>query len=249
MPGVYSRIIASVNRTWKSIYPVLKDNIIGLFELKILPFFGRWNFHTVLAIAGIIAPLMLIIGDLTAALVAGPSYSLLENSISSLALTKIGWMQTIGFLFLGLLVEVFTAGLLFNIRGTRLFYLGIAFFVFFGFAMLLIGAFRTDPIGADRTIEGHIHGLTAQAAFSLFPVALLCLLPSIKKDQNWQRLFRYTFVSAILAVILIIVIKVYQEPNSAFGLMERFLVVNMILWVEIAAINLFILSLKRGANR
>src|SRR4030043_255986 len=224
MPGVYSRIIASVNRTWKSLSPVLKDNIIGLFELKILPFFGRWNFHTVLAIAGIIAPLMLIIGDLTAALVAGPSYSLLENSISSLALTKIGWMQTIGFLFLGLLVEVFTAGLLFNIKGSRWFYVGIAIFVFFGFAMLLIGAFRTDPVGAERTIEGRIHGLTAQTAFTLFPVALLFLFSSIKKDPNWKRLYRYTFITLILAVVLIIVIRVAQEPNSVFGLVERPLV-------------------------
>ncbi len=209
-----------------------------------LPFFGRWNLHTALAIAGIIAPIMLITGDLSAG-IASPGYSLLANSISSLALTNIGWLQTIGFLALGLLVEIFTAGLLFNIKGARLFYLGIAVFVFFGFAMLLIGAFRTDPVGVERTIEGRIHGLTAQAAFIFFPAALLFLLPSIKKDPNWLKLYRYTGVTFILAVILIIVIRVIQEPNSVFGLMERLLVVNMILWVEVAAINLFIISLKR----
>jgi hypothetical protein len=39
---------------------------------------------------------------------------------------------------------------------------------------------------------------------------------------------------------------VMQEPNPAFGLMERLLVLNMILWVEVAAINLFMISLKRA---
>jgi hypothetical protein len=188
---------------------------------------------------------MLITGDLSAGL-ASPGYSLLENSISSLALTHIGWLQTIGFLGLGLLIEVFTAGLLFNIKGARLFYLGIAVFVFFGFTMLLIGAFRTDPAGVERTVEGRIHGLTAQAAFIFFAAALLFLLPSIKKDPNWLRLYRYTGVTFILAVVLIIVIRVMQEPNPAFGLMERLLVLNMILWVEVAAINLFMISLKRA---
>ena len=246
MSSVYSRFFTSLNRTSQSFYQGLKRRTARFIEPEILPFFRKWNIHTYLAIAGIIAPVILIIGDVSAAVVASPNYSYLENSISSLALTKIGWMQTIGFLFLGLLVEIFTAGLLFNIRGRRLFYIGIFLFVIFGFALLLIGAFRTDPVGAELTIEGRIHGLTAQASFTVFPVALLCLLSSIKNDPNWQRFFRYTLVALILGVVLIIVIRAAQEPNPVFGLMERLLVLNMLAWVEIAAINLFTLSLKRG---
>jgi hypothetical protein len=244
--SVYSRFIASFSRTLQSFYQGLTNRIIRLIESVILPFFRKWNIHTYLAIAGIIAPLLLLVGDISAAVVASPGYSYLENSISSLALTKIGWMQTIGFLFLGLLIEIFTAGLLFNIMRKRWFYIGIFLFVIFGFALLLIGAFRTDPVGAEGTIEGRIHGLTAQASFTIFPLALLCLLSSIKNDSNWQRYFRYTLATLILGVVLIVVIRVAQEPNSVFGLMERLLVLNMLVWVEAAAINLFILSLKRG---
>ncbi len=246
MPSVYSQLITGLNKTWQTFYQGLKSKTSSFIESETLPFFRKWNIHTYLAIAGILAPLILLSGDISAAMVAGPNYSMLENSISSLALTKIGWMQTIGFLFLGLLVEVFTAGLLFNIRGKRLFYLGIFLFVIFGFALLLIGAFRTDPVGADQTIEGRIHGLTAQTAFTIFPVALLILLFSIKNDPNWQRYFRYTLITLILGFVLIIVIRVAREPNPVFGLMERLLVLNMLIWVEAAAINLFALSLKRG---
>ncbi len=250
MSSVYSRIIFSVNKACQLIYLRLKNQAVNYVELTVLPYFRRWNIHTALAIAGIIGPIMLVISDLWAGL-ASPGYNIIQDSISSLALTGIGWMQTIGFLVLGLLIEIFTAGMLFNIKSARGFYLGIAIFVFFGFTMLLIGAFRTDPANIAeeaRTIEGRIHGLTAQATFILFPIALLCLISSIKKDVNWRHLYRYTGVSFMLAVVFIIVIQAIREPNPVFGLMERLLVWNMIIWVEVAAINLFIISLKRKAK-
>jgi hypothetical protein len=214
-------------------------------KIRTFPFFGRWNVHTALAIAGAAGPLMLAVTDLTAAL-STQSYSLVRDSISSLALTPIGWLQTIGFLALGLLIEIFAAGLLYNIKRSRGFHLGIAIFVIFGFAMLLIGAFRTDPVGAAHTIEGRIHGLTATTTFSLFPFAILFLIPSIKRDDNWKSLYRYTGVTFILAVVLIVTTKIIQEKSGWFGLAERLLVANMIIWVEVAALRLFVLSLKRG---
>lgn len=219
--------------------------IIVELKMRIPACTRRLNIHSALAIAGIIAPLMLTVGDLTAAL-STQSYSLVRDSISSLALTPIGWLQTIGFLALGLLVEIFAAGLLFNVKRVRWFHAGIAIFVIFGFAMLLIGAFRTDPIGAARTIEGRIHGLTATTGFSFFPVAILCLIPSIKRDDNWKDLYRYTGVTFILAVVFMVITRIFQEKSGWFGLAERLLVANMIIWVEVAAVKLFILSLKRG---
>lgn len=221
---------------------------IAELKVRILAFARLLNAHSALAVAGMIGPVMLAIGDLTASL-STHSYSLVRNSISSLALQPIGWLQTIGFLALGLLVEIFAAGLLFNMKRVRWFHAGIALFVLFGFAMLLIGAFRTDPVGAARTLEGRIHGLTATTTFSLFPVALLCLMPSIRRDNDWNILYRYTGVAFILGVILLVITKIFQEKSGWFGLAERLLVANMIIWVEVAAIRLFILSLKRGQKR
>ncbi len=223
---------------------VYKKNIAAV-KIRIWSFLGLLNVYSALAIAGMIGPLMLTIGDLTAAL-SSPGYSLIRNSISSLALAQIGWLQTIGFLALGLLVEIFAAGLLFNIKSARWFYAGIAVFVIFGFAMLLIGAFHTDAIGVERTIEGRIHGLTASTAFTLFPVAILCLLPGIRRDNNWKDLYNYTRVTFILAVVLVVITRIIQEKNGWFGLVERLLVANMLIWVEITAVRLFMLSLKRG---
>jgi hypothetical protein len=144
-----------------------------------------------------------------------------------------------------LLVEIFTAGFLFNVKRYRGFHIGIGILVVFGFAMLLIGAFRTDPVGAARTIEGRIHGFTASTAFSIFPVALLFFIPSLQKDAEWQGLSRYTAITFILAVVFVVTLRIMQEKNNWFGLVERLLVFNMIIWVEVAALRLFVLSLKR----
>jgi hypothetical membrane protein len=216
-----------------------------LVQARLVAISRRLNIHSVLALAGILGPLALIGGDLAAAL-STPGYSLVRDSISSLAFTSFGWLQTIGFLTLGLLVEIYTAGLLYNIKHARWCHLGIGLFAFFGFAMLLIGAFHTDPVGGPTTFEGAIHGFTARTVFSLFTVAALALAPSIKKDPGWQPLFRYTIATAILAVILAVVLRFFPEKTSWFGLIERILVANMVLWVEVTAINLFRLSLKRN---
>ncbi len=214
-----------------------------------LPFLiSKLNVHSALAVAGIVGPLMLTVGDLTAAM-ASPNYSLVKNSISSLALTGIGWLQTIGFLALGLLVEVFTTSLMYNVKRYKWFHLGIAILVFFGFAMLLIGAFHTDAVGIEeRTTEGRIHGYMATAGFTLFPFAVLCLVPSFKRDNNWRDHYRYSQITFYLAIALLVLTRIFQEGSEVFGLMERLLVVNMVIWVEVVAVRLFVLSLRRSSE-
>jgi L-lactate permease len=114
--------------------------------------------------------------------------------------------------------------------------------------MLLIGAFATDLVGAPKTIEGSIHGFATKASFSLFPIAIFLLALNFKKDTDWQHLYRYSIVTCILAVLLGITLQFFEDGSNYFGLVERILVANMIIWVEVMAINLLRLSLKRSAR-
>jgi hypothetical membrane protein len=111
---------------------------------------GMLDAFRILALAGMVGPLVLVALDIAAA-VSEPKYSLIRDSISALGLTSLGWIQTIGFVIFGLLVEIFTAGLFLNIRRRHLFDLSIGLLTFFGFGLALIGLFRTDPIGALPT--------------------------------------------------------------------------------------------------
>jgi hypothetical protein len=243
----------------RSIYLSIKTSLISIpgrlklraiyrfIRARTLSIYRRLNIHSALAIAGILGPLLLTGGDLYAGL-STPDYNMVRHSISSLALSPIGWLQTIGFLALGLLVEIFTAGLLFNVKKARWFLPGIAALIFFGFGMLVIGAFATDIVKDANTIEGTIHGTATAISFSLFPVALFLLSLSFKKDPDWRHLYKYTIVTCILAVLLGITLQFFEDGVNYFGLVERILVANMIIWVEVMAINLFRLSLKRGAR-
>jgi MFS family permease len=157
-----------------------------------------------------------------------------------------GWLQTIGFLTVGLLVEVFVWGLLFSIRGERGFGFGISLLVCFGFGLLLIGAFRTDPIGGQHTIEGMIHSITSRAVFLIFPIASLLIAHSLRKDSRWRGLFVYTIAMSGLALALVIGWLCLSDELSWFGLYERILVANAVVWVVIMAIRLLRLSLSAG---
>ncbi|HTY81915.1 MAG TPA: DUF998 domain-containing protein [Dehalococcoidales bacterium] len=217
-----------------------------LAKSRFILFTGKLNAYSALALAGILGPLVLVGGDLGAGLTT-PGYSLINSSISSLALTHIGWLQTIGFLALGLLVEVFTAGLLFNVKRGRWFYLGIFALVLFGFGMLCIGAFNTDPANGLHTRNGMIHQLATKISFGLFPVAALLLAFNFKQDIEWRLFYKYSLASCIVSILLAVSLLFFKEGAGYFGLVERLVVANMLLWVEVMAVNMFRLSLKRSA--
>ena len=203
----------------------------------------RLNINTVPALVGIVGPAVLIIGDLAASL-SITGYSPIRDSVSSLALTSIGWLQSICFLAMGLLLEIFIAGLFFNIRKTRGFHAGIVVLALCGFVLMLIAAFTMDAPGTPRTTDGIIHSIASYSLGLLFPIALLLLAPSLKSTTNWKNIFFYTLVAGILAFVLIMG-ALFAEQRGWFGLYERIIILNAIIWVEVVAVHLLRLSLGR----
>jgi hypothetical protein len=201
------------------------------------------NVNSVPAIVGIVGPLVVIVGDLAASL-STPGYSLIRDTVSSLALTRIGWLQTICFLAMGLLLEIFVAGLFFNIRRARGFYAGIVLLALCGFVLMLIAAFHMNAPGSPRTIDGRIHGIASYGLGLLFPIAILSFSPSLKSTPNWKTIFVYTLIAGILAFGLIIG-AFFVEVTSWFGLYERIIILNALVWVEVVAIHFLRLLLKR----
>jgi len=207
----------------------------------------RLNINTIPALVGIVGPIVVVVGDVAASL-STPGYSPIRDSISSLALTPIGWLQSICFLAMGLLMEILIAGFFVNIRRARGFHSGIGLLAFCGFGLMLIATFRMDPLGADlRTIEGMIHTVASYGLGLLFPIAILSLTPSLKSDPNWKNIFVYTLVAGVLAFALIIG-AFFTEQTGWFGLYERIIVANAIIWVEVVAVHLLRLSLRREAE-
>jgi hypothetical protein len=206
---------------------------------------GSLNVYGIVALSGIVGPLVLGVADLTAAF-SDPGYDPIRQSISSLALTPMGWLQSIGFLVFGLLTEVFVVGLFFSIRRWRGFALGIAALVCAGFGLLLLGAFQTDPVGTSHTIQGTIHSRAAAVVFWSFPAACLLIAPSLRHDPYWKDLYFYTIVTGAFVFSLLIVLSLLPIHQNWFGLYQRIIVASMVIWVEVMAIWLLRLSRKEG---
>jgi hypothetical membrane protein len=205
----------------------------------------RLNIHSVPALVGIVGPSVVIIGDLAASL-STPGYSLVRNSVSSLALEPIGWLQSICFLAMGLLLEIFVAGLFFNIRRARGFHAGIVLLVLCGFVLMLIATFHMDHSGAT-TIDGTIHTIASYGLGLLFPIAILSLAPSLKSTPNWKGIFIYTLIAGVLALALIMG-ALFAEQRGWFGLYERIIILNALVWVEVVAIHFLRVLLRQEAE-
>ena len=208
------------------------------------PVFGWFKLHGCLAMAGITGPLLL----LGAEILVSPSftnYSPVQDSISLLAWAGLGWIQSVTFLATGLLLEAFAAVLLLGIRGAKGFNLGIILLALSGFSLLLVGAFRTDIPYYPHTISGTIHGIAADTTFTLLPLAILLISPSLKKDPYWRSLFIFSITAAVFSIIWIAIYRLWQPQQLGwFGLYERILAGVEILWIEVMAFRLFRLFLK-----
>jgi MFS family permease len=200
------------------------------------------NINSVPAIVGIVGPVVVIAGDLAASL-SIPGYSPIRDSVSSLALTSIGWLQSICFLAMGLLLEIFVAGLFFNIRKGRGFHAGIVFLALCGFVLMLIATFHMDHSGTPP-IDGTIHTIASYGLGLLFPIAILLLAPSLKNTPNWKNIFIYTIVAGVLALALILG-ALLAEQRGWFGLYERIIILNALVWVEVVAIHFLRLLLRQ----
>ena len=202
----------------------------------------RLNIHSVPALVGIVGPIVVAVGDLAASS-SVPGYSPIRDSVSSLALTSIGWLQSICFLAMGLLLEIFVAGLFFNLRRARGFHAGIVLLALCGFVLMLIATFHMDHPGAPP-IDGTIHTIASYGLGLLFPIAILSLAPSLKSTPNWKNIFVYTLVAGILALALIFG-ALLAEQRGWFGLYERIIILNALVWVEVVAIHFLRVLLKR----
>lgn len=202
--------------------------------------------NSVPAIVGIVGPIVMIVGDLSASL-SIPGYSPVRDTVSSLALTSIGWLQSICFLAMALLLEIFVAGLFFNIRRARGFYAGIVLLALCGFVLMLIATFHMRAPGGPHTIDGTIHTIASYGLGLLFPIAILSLAPSFQSTPNWKSMFIYTLIAGVLAFGLIVG-AFFTERTGWFGLYERIIILNALVWVEVVAIHLLGLLLKQESK-
>jgi len=100
-----------------------------------------------------------------------------------------------------------------------------------------------DHSGAPP-IDGTIHTIASYGLGLLFPIAILSLAPSFKSTPNWKNIFIYTLIAGLLALALIMG-ALFAGQRGWFGLYERIIILNALVWVEVVAIHFLRLLLRQ----
>lgn len=199
--------------------------------------------------AGVVGPLLFIVVFLIEG-ATRPGYSAWRHYVSQLATGDGGWVQTVNFLVCGALVLVFAAALRRAIQGTRGSIGGPALLGLFAVALLLAGAFATDPalgypVGAApvHTAHGMVHGLAGLFAFTLLPAASLVLAwhYAAMRELRWVV---YSAVVGTLMVVMFIASTTVSAmdaaqtwPNAPTGFLQRIAIISGWTWIAMVALH------------
>ncbi len=213
--------------------------------------------------AGVVGPLLFIVVFLIEG-VSRPGYSAWRNFVSQLATGPGGWVQVVNFLVYGALMVTFAIGLRSALVRGRASIAAPALFAAYGLALIVAGAFVTDPalgypVGAPQvhTTHGLIHGLAGLATFSLLTIVTFVMASRFAAEPASRRWAIYSALTGLLIIASFIVSNVLSAmdatgslPNAPTGLVQRITIIGGWTWIAMVALHLIHLSrLQPSASR
>jgi hypothetical protein len=201
---------------------------------------------------------VLFVGVFTVEGFLRPGYNWLSMYISALSLGPRGWIQIANFIVFGLLLLVFTNGVMQEFKGIKSARTGHYILAIIGFLYLLSGPFVMDPAGTptdQSTIHGLLHVIFGGFVFLLMPIAMFLFLKPFRGSSDWRSFRVWTLIAAIFDAAAVIVFTVTSKAPSLqavlgnwFGLIQRTALVPFMIWLFIFALRLFRISQKKIAN-
>ena len=192
-----------------------------------------------LAVCGILAPLVLIMSVITGALVT-PGYNHISEAICQLAspnsphpeFTIIGFV-TYGLLMIGLAYELSR-----SLRPHKYANIVRLSFVMNGIGFLLGGVLRADPMAAHivRTPTGILHNISVLIGCLALVFGMFTFARITSYKMAWRVFAKFSFVllSFVLAVFFISLLPAAARIG---GLLQRLYSVPPLIWVELVSIR------------
>ena len=199
--------------------------------------------------AGVVGPLLFIVVFLLEG-ATRPGYSAWRHYVSQLATGDGGWVQVVNFLVCGSLVLVFAVALRDSIKGSRGSIGGPLLLGLFAVALLIAGAFSTDPalgypVGAAQvhTAHGMIHGFAGLLAFTLLPAAAFVMARHFAAVGERRWVVYSMVVGAVIIVMFIASTTVSAMdgagtwPNAPTGFLQRIAIITGWTWIAMVALH------------
>ena len=184
-----------------------------------------------LGLAAIAGSLALPITDVIAILLR-PGYNPLSTSVSRLALGPTGWIQGIGLYLGGIGAIALALGLSVALSKQWEVRLGEVLIFLVGVGLMLAATFHTDPHRHEFDLHGKIHAWVSFASGVFILPAFFLVSPGIRNNRH---LFAYTIIAGILQIILEVGRGRLPSNWVLFGLHERLIGANAVLWIIVIA--------------
>lgn len=190
-------------------------------------------------ICGIVAPIIFWVMVIIESLLR-PGYSQLYNYVSDLGVGPLSILQNINFIVFGILTLIFSYSLktFYPSPHTRTMKIGILFFILFSLGVLLAGIFPEDYLSQVP------HNLVSSLAFLSIIIAQILIWHGLTNENRsiWGKYRKYTLISGLISIFLIILLNVSMVYGIYPGLVQRdFLIVTWI-WILITGLKLYNIS-------
>ncbi len=182
------------------------------------------QFH-ILAILGMLSPIIYTLAWIIGGLIV-EDYSHIRDDVSSLFAVgaQNRWLFQSLFIAGSVLLFVFSVGLHWGINGGVGNLVGPILFMLSTFLGVLVTIFfPLDEGGEMTTIRGRLHLIVISIAGVLCIAAMILLWLRTKSLEGWVGFAWFSFASAIVALILVVVTAIFAG-GEYMGLVERFMV-------------------------
>jgi hypothetical protein len=166
----------------------------------------------------------------------------LRQTISTYVWSNYGMLATVAFYIIGIIIAILSIRLFFSLSKTSISKVGALLLTLVGMNLILVAIFPTRHTGDPMSLQFVVHIISAFSIAIVFPAAILMLNRSLK-DRGWNRLYKYTFFVAgfeILVDLFALVVLIFNL--QLLGIVERLLIFNALIWIEVVAVRIFLSS-------
>lgn len=159
-----------------------------------------------------------------------------RDFVSEYAIGDFGWIQTLGFLVLGLAEFALAYGLWRVAESARTVRVA-SFLIGVGGVVDVVSAIFPTDLDEAHTTSGRIHNLAGIVGFVAILVAMVLLSRARRADEEWRSTRRVSFLVALLSVIFFILIGAAEEGGWS-GIPQRIFILVFLGWYVVLGLQL-----------
>lgn len=171
-------------------------------------------------------------------------YNWISQTISELALSSDGWLETAALSILGISVGALAVTLYFGLPRTKVTRVAFILLIVIGLALLLTGVFPTNNLNDGVNAPALIHSWAVRLIAVLFPVVCFLLAYAFRSDSRLKVIYPYTVVAGAIGLALDFMSLAFPLESLHYyvGIYERILAINGLVWFEVVAIKVLLVS-------